>query len=329
MNISIFASIWSQNLWDELILKNEIGFFDTKYNHPNFRVFSYDAENPFFTAENVEYKNYFPIWIRNPKNIYKNVSSFFNLIWSAFWSDIIVIGGWGLFYDWESNNTALKQWKARAEFFYSLRKKVIFYGISIDIRDENNYPYISAIFSKADEIHVRDKYSQKLLKSLWIESHLMVDPVFSDNWERWNKIKNCIKSVDSHKLYLSDFADIDWEWKRVWVALRNLWTKKYEQNIKEILNYIVANGWELVYLPHSFHESDTNANDYEFLQWLWIKWYISESMKETYGFYLQKKIDICLAQRFHAMILSEVYDIPFVGMSYSQKTKSLLENKAK
>ena len=329
MKISIFASIWSQNLWDELILKNEIKFFEEQYDDPKFRVFSYDAENPFFTGDNIQYKNYFPIAIRNPKNIYKNIASFFSLITSAFWSDVIVIGWGGLFYDWESNNTALKQWKARAEFFYSLRKKVIFYGVSIDIRNELNYPYISAIFSKADEIHVRDRYSQKLLKSLWIESVLMTDPVFSDNGERSNEIKNCIKSVDSHHLYLSDFIDIEWEWKKVGVALRNLWTKKYEQNIKEILNYIVSQWGELVYLPHSFHESDRDANDSEFLKWLWIKWYISESMKETYSFYVQQKIDICLAQRFHAMILSEVYDIPFVGMSYSQKTKSLLENKIK
>jgi len=39
----------------------------------------------------------------------------------------------------------------------------------------------------------------------------MTDPVFSDNGERSNEIKNCIKSVDSHHLYLSDFIDIEWE----------------------------------------------------------------------------------------------------------------------
>jgi len=291
MNISIFASIWSQNLWDELILKNEI--------------------------------------IRNPRNIYKNIMSCLHLIRSAFWSDMIVIGGWGLFYDWETNTSALKQWKARAEFFYSLRKKVVFYGISIDVRNESNYPYISAIFWKADEIHVRDTYSQKLLKSLGIESSLIIDPVFLDAWERWNNVSLCIKAFDSHNINLWDFADIDWDQKTVWVALRDLWTPEYKESIKKVLKYIVSEGWKLVYLPHSFHESDREANDYEFLKNLDIDGYVSESMKETYSFYLQKKIDICLAQRFHAMILSEVYGIPFIGMSYSQKTKSLLENKAK
>ena len=328
MNISIFASIWSQNLWDELILKNEVKYFEEKYKDCQFRVFSYDAENPFFTQDNVEYKNYFPIWIRNPRNILKNAGSIFHLIKAAFWSDIIVIGWGWLFYDWESNNSALVQWRARANFFYSLRRKVVFYGVSIDVRDEKNYQYISDIFSKASEIYVRDEYSHNLLKSLSINSKVIVDPVFSDAGEKPEKT-SCIKAVDSHELYLSDFTDIDWQWKKVWIALRNLWTKKYEQNIKEILNYIVSEGGELVYLPHSFHESDSQANDIEFLSWFWIKWYMSESMKETYWFYIQSKIDICLAQRFHSMVLSEVYQIPYIGMSYSQKTKSLLENKIK
>lgn len=324
MNISIFASIWSQNLWDELILKNEIKHFEKKYQNSQFRVFSYDAESPFFTQDNVEYKNYFPIWIRNPRNIFKNTRSILHLIKSAFWSDMIVIWGGGLFYDWESNNSALTQWRARANFFYSLRRKVVFYWVSIDVRDEQNYQYISDIFWKAAEIYVRDEYSYNLLKSLNIDSEVIVDPVFYDDGEKPEKT-SCMKVVDSHDLYLSDFTGIDWSGKKVGIALRNLWTKKYEQNIKEILNYIVSQWGEIVYLPHSFHESDSQANDVEFLSSFWIKWYMPESMKETYSFYVQRKIDICLAQRFHAMVLSDVYRVPFIGMSYSQKTKSLLE----
>jgi len=325
MKISIFASIGSQNLWDELILKNEIKLFEKRYKDPSFRVFSYDSEKPFYTQENIEYKNYFPIGIRNPKNIFKNVWSFFHLIKAAFWSDVIIIWWGGLFYDWESNNSALMQWKARVEFFNSLRRKVIFYGVSIDIRNEANYEYIRAIFSNAAEIHVRDEHSYRLLKSLGIESEVMIDPVFYDHGGKQREKNSCIKSVDSHHLTLSDFTDIDWQWKKVWVALRNVWTTGYRENIEEILQYIVSEGGEIIYLPHSFHESDKQANDFDFLSSLPVKWYISESMKETYGFYLQKKVDICLAQRFHSIVLSEVYEIPYIWMSYSQKTKSLLE----
>ena len=324
MRISIFASIWSQNLWDELILKNEIKHFEDKYEDARFRVFSYDAENPFYTQDNIEYKNYFPIGIRNPRNILKNIGSIFHLIKSAFWSDIIVVGWGGLFYDWESNNSALTQWRARVNFFHSLRRKIVFYWVSIDVRDEKNYEYISDIFSKAAEIYVRDEYSHRLLQSLGIKSEVIVDPVFYDRGEKPKKT-SCIKSIDSHDFSLSDFDDIDWEWKKIGIALRNIWTSGYRENIASLLEMIVERGWELIYLPHSFHESDNQANDQHFLSSFPNKWYISESMKETYSFYVQGKIDICLAQRFHAMVLSDVYEIPFIGMSYSQKTKSLLE----
>ena len=49
MKISIFASIWAQNLWDELILKNEIKLLKKEYwEDTKFRVFTYDKKNPFY-----------------------------------------------------------------------------------------------------------------------------------------------------------------------------------------------------------------------------------------------------------------------------------------
>jgi polysaccharide pyruvyl transferase WcaK-like protein len=39
---------------------------------------------------------------------------------------------------------------------------------------------------------------------------------------------------------------------------------------------------------------------------------IACSMQETYDFYKNKKLDIVLAQRLHSIILSQVYEIPFV-----------------
>jgi polysaccharide pyruvyl transferase WcaK-like protein len=47
-------------------------------------------------------------------------------------------------------------------------------------------------------------------------------------------------------------------------------------------------------------------------------------MQETYDFYKNKKLDIVLAQRLHSIILSQVYEIPFVGISYSKKTSEIL-----
>jgi len=51
---------------------------------------------------------------------------------------------------------------------------------------------------------------------------------------------------------------------------------------------------------------------------------IAWSMQETYDFYKNKKLDIVLAQRLHSIILSQVYEIPFVWISYSKKTSEIL-----
>jgi polysaccharide pyruvyl transferase WcaK-like protein len=36
-------------------------------------------------------------------------------------------------------------------------------------------------------------------------------------------------------------------------------------------------------------------------------------------------MDLCLAMRLHSMILSQVYEIPFVAFSYSKKTEELVK----
>ena len=65
MIISIFASIWAQNLGDELILKNEIKMLEEEYwKDTQFFVFSYDSKNPFYKKSNIKYIEYFPIWIK-------------------------------------------------------------------------------------------------------------------------------------------------------------------------------------------------------------------------------------------------------------------------
>jgi polysaccharide pyruvyl transferase WcaK-like protein len=50
----------------------------------------------------------------------------------------------------------------------------------------------------------------------------------------------------------------------------------------------------------------------------------AKSMQETYKYYSEKKVDIVLAQRLHSIILSQVYEIPFIGISYSRKTTEVL-----
>ena len=79
-------------------------------------------------------------------------------------------------------------------------------------------------------------------------------------------------------------------------------------------------------MPHSFHKSDKLANDYDFLNACKISWVkIANSVHDTYNYYKDKKMDLVFSQRLHSMILSEGYDISFIGFVYSKKTRELLK----
>jgi len=342
MKIAIFASIWAQNLWDELILKNEIKLLEKEHwKNTQFLVFSYDYKNPFFVQDNIKYLEYFPIWIKNTKNILRNIYNFFVFLITIIKSDLIVIWWGWIIYDEEKqvNKTPLNSWVFRTNIFRFFRKKINFFWVWINIKNEANLVKVKKIFFKANKITVRDNYSFELLKKLNIDSIIIKDPVFSEN----NKIelpedKNyLIKKVDSFNFNYKDLENIDFEWKKVWFAIRKwylndknwlLSEKMEEGKINELINYILKNNWEIIFLPHSFHKTDIQANDYEFLiKFIWKKWInISSSILETYNYYKENKIDICLSMRLHSMILSQVYNIPFVWISYSKKTDELLDN---
>ena len=149
MKIAVMMSVWCQNLWDELILKNEIQLLKEKYwKNTKFKVFTYDLDDIFYTDSNVEYWEYFPIWIRNPKNILRNLKNYYHFIKTIKWCDKVVIGGGGIFFDNETGNYSnpLNQWLFRTEIIKILKKEIIIFWVSIDIKFERNLEKIKKIF---------------------------------------------------------------------------------------------------------------------------------------------------------------------------------------
>ncbi len=188
---------------------------------------------------------------------------------------------------------------------------------------------ISEIFTGAYKVTVRDDSSQYLLTKLGIEAEVVDDPVMYDNaWEKtWTS--SLIKILESKSFDMNDLSEIDFSSKRVWLALRKWyfsksWSDQIEiAMIKEIITYIEHAWWDIILLPHSFHKADPQANDYDFLSQ--FDYAITQSMQDTYWYYKDNKLDIVLAQRLHSMILSHVYSIPYVALSYSKKTRGQLK----
>ena len=357
MNISIFASIWCQNLGDELILKNEIKILEnTEFKakkidlininwqlpNPNsFRVFTYDMKNPFFTKDNVSYVEYFPIWIKDKKNIFRNIKNFISFIKTIFWSDLIVIWWGWIIYDNEvqSNKNPLDQWILRSKFFRFFRKKFVFYAVGINIKNKENLVKVNQIFSKAYKIYVRDSYSFKILKDIWITSEIINDPVFSEKSEQKTETIESflIKEIEASNFSLKDFNNVDLENKKIGITFRSgyIWKSGNEKieilMIRELVELLLSKNCKVYFLPHSIHSTDIKSNDLEYYKKIfhWTKLenkvYIIESLEEVYDFYKEKKIDLCFAMRLHSMILSQVYEIPFVAFSYSKKTEELVK----
>lgn len=345
MIISILASIWADNLWDELILKNEIKLLEKKYSDKKvyFFVYSYDYKNPFLKQDNVCYKEYFPIWTKEKWNRMRNIKNFLTFFKITLKSNLIVIWWGGIIYDTEKQNTRnpLDSWLFRTNIFRFFWKKFTFFRVWIDIKNEENLEKVKKIFKKAKDIEVRDFNSFKTLQALGIKSEIEKDPVFYEGWELQDK-NYCIKKTLSTEFKITDLEHISFTWKRVWIAFRSsyLWMSKAEEmtkfekrleflKVEEIINHIKDWWWEAVLLPHSFHKTDEKANDYTFLKPFAEKHslIISENMQETYDFYKQNKIDICFSMRLHSIILSTVYEIPFVAFSYSTKTDEILIGK--
>jgi polysaccharide pyruvyl transferase WcaK-like protein len=339
MIISIFASIWAQNLWDELILKNEIKLLENEYwKDTKFIVFSYDYKNPFLKKSNVEYKEYFPIWSKQASNTIRNFINFFSFLACVIKSDLIVIGGGWIIYDNEKQATKwpIDSWLFRTNIFSFFHKKYIFYAVWINVKNRIYFHKLKKLFINADKVTVRDNYSYNLLKEIGIKSEIVKDPVFSDV-KNYNKKSFLIKRVNSFKFSIKNLDDIDLDWKKVALAFRkwylnNTWGRLDDQleegKINELITYLLKKNAEVILLPHSFHKTDILANDYSFLsKFLRIneKIRIINSMEEVYKKYIYKEFDISIAMRLHSIILSQIYWIPFVWISYSTKTDEILD----
>lgn len=322
-------AIWCQNLWDELILKNEIQTFRELYKDqsPQFQVFSYDTKNIFYVNDEIKYFEYFPIDIKKWRNFLRNVKNFFTFLKIIKNSDKVIFGWWGIFFDTETWNASnpLKQWLFRAIITKMFQKELIFWGVSIDIKQEKNKNLLKKIAQKADKIFVRDQKSYDFLQNFSLFSTIIPDPVFSDNGktvEENQKISYLQASIKTSEFQVSDLYKYNFENKTVWLALRSGFLKEEQQTIKHIRDFILKSWGKVMFLPHSFHPSDDQANDKKFLESFVTEGStLKKNMQEVYDVYQKKHIDFCISMRLHSMILSQVYEIPFVALQYAQKTE--------
>lgn len=81
----------------------------------------------------------------------------------------------------------------------------------------------------------------------------------------------------------------------------------------------------MLFLPHSLHPTDEQSHDGYYLQdFLFPGISTTQTIEQTLEGY--KKCHIILSMRLHSMILAVDHHIPFIGISYGQKTGELLRD---
>lgn len=151
---------------------------------------------------------------------------------------------------------------------------------------------------------VRDETSKQTLQDIGVSSQLIADPVFTYHPKKISAVKNTKK--------------------RIGIAFRQGYLKNETETLELLLELLLDKNYEPVLLPHSFHPSDSRSNDFLFLEPFAQKYNleIAENMLNVLATY--QTVDFVIGMRLHSIILSVVHHVPFIAVSYSKKTDSVL-----
>lgn len=304
MKILLFTATGAENLGDELITLTEIQYLQKLYQSCHITVFSHDIlrTKRFLLSQNVSLEKiriqeYFPNYLR--KRPLRNIWLLWETIIAIKESQHVYIGGGGLLYGKsEEGHSPLRLWWMRARIAKFFRKPITYLSLGISAGVDELKPFARTLFAWTT-ITVRENKSQEIITQLWFHSAILPDPVLSYVPQKWDA--NKIIGIALRKWFLPD------------------------EVITEIIKKLINLWYEMLLLPHSLHPTDEKSHDGYYLQdFLFPGVSTTQTIEQTLEGY--KKCHIILAMRLHSMILAIDHHTPFIGISYSKKTDSLLEN---
>ena len=256
---------------------------------------------------------------------------FSRLISALFLSDLIIIGGGGLFCHPGKN---ISKKKIFTDFLFTLykifffillpkilQKKVIAFGIGYY---RNQSPMAIRVTSFAlqfiDYISVRDRHSYNFLQQLLPKKEIqfLKDVVFTLE-EKGN--------MSNSKLVKDDKV------KKIGISLAHIADSSKLHQIIASLSDIINNAsdkYHFYYFPFNTQEGNNDHTVGQILQ---------EQLKQKHNFtmlddYLGpqvflcffKELDAAVCMRFHSQVFAHMQHIPFIGISYDKKCSSFLDD---
>jgi polysaccharide pyruvyl transferase WcaK-like protein len=308
--VLIMTATGSYNLWDEIILREELKFLHGHYGEMvDFTVFTHDKKSALFQDDSVHWSKYFPHGLfRNPL---ANIWYLLVNVWKISRADILLIGGGGVIFDNEegvSFTNLINQWYFRTKIARLSGTTIVYLGISLEIKQVKHKMMLRKVFQKWDFIIVRDDKSAGLLEALEIPCSQIPDLAFLTVPEKVDKLP---------------------EKKRVGISMRWWFFWDNEDEIPKIYDYLVEKWYDPVFLVHTteWYESQNDA--------LFIKrvmtgrtYNTTNTIEQTLKIY--PTLHAVVGMRLHAAILACVHSLPLIMISYGPKTDeitNLIDNK--
>lgn len=302
MRIGVMTAAGQGNLGDELILRQELEALRALEPGADFTVFTYGrAPHLLDRTVDVRFVEYFPHGLlRRP---FHNVA----LAWRN-WRELaacdhLVIGGGGLFFTREGGRAsramwhwALRVWAAR---WHRVPVTYVALGVSLPGRALRSWKWL---FSHPDtRVSVREPDVQRRLLALGVRATLLPDPVFT-------LPKPSIRKGGG----------------RVGLALRAGMLPDEAAAVRGMVAYLRDRGYEPVFVCHSAHPDDRASDDRAFLEPFARELDVPLAATNAEALACYPFLDFCVAMRLHAAILSVRHGVPFLALSYSDKTDELL-----
>lgn len=221
---------------------SEVSYLRERYPECRISIFTYDPKSTLVPRGwGVRYFSYFPNRLR--ARFWANVGYFFRTFWEVFRSDLVVVGGGGIFYDNEGQSFFKQrvQWKFRIAAAKLFHKRILFWGIGVDLAEKNVAKIRSLFTSKRTFVTVRDPKSAELLESVGIASKVVPDPAFL---------------VPSQRSADSEIPE-----KVIGISIRKGYLSGELESVKKILEIVRSHGFEPIFLNHSFHPGNPETDD--------------------------------------------------------------------
>lgn len=306
----LVSGYWNSNLGDDLFLKILID------RYPNEKFYIFIEKNNYHQFS--QYDNVIPIYnnffIKAINKMLKllNIVPLQYFLGKIFIKNCIEIGG-SIFME---NDNWLYKFKQR-EYVASKYKKYFILGSNFGpFYSEDYYLAYKKVFKKLNGIVFRDEYSYQLFKDENVKKASdVIFNLYSEYQNEINKKKQVVISIVDYRYKIKGTSNDD--------------QIRYEKKISEMILNFLSNGYHVVIMSFCKSEGDEAVAEN-------IYYELNNKGKSITLFNYSDDIDLAIklvaeaeivvASRFHAVVLGLEFGANVLPITYSDKTKHLIQD---